>query len=227
MAKKNTTTSLSETSRDAEPATQEVCDSQRNSEPDRYLGKNEKKGHVMTAPPASTELAEHELWDSQKQSLTAIETMVGHELSLVSSRMTWFVISQSFLFGAYATITTDPVRMSVFDPKNTDPGFGAFTTQLIVFAVPVVGLLIAFAAHRSVKAAGLVLDDLLSSRGRILESLNTVLKKHGLEQIPVIGDCKQRSARLSTTIRDGELPLWLLPMAMAIVWITVLAVRID
>lgn len=199
----------------------------RVSEPDRSLEKNEAKGHVVTASHHSTESAEHDRWDMQNQALTAIEAMVGHELSLVSSRMTWFAISQSFLFGAYATITTDPVRMSVFDPKTANPGAGAFTTQLIVFAVPVVGLLIAFAAYRSVHAAGLVLDDLVSSRGRILESLNTVLKGHGLEQIPVIGDCKQRSARLSTTIRDGELPLWLLPMAMAIVWIIVLAVRID
>jgi hypothetical protein len=159
--------------------------------------------------------------------LSSVETMVGHELSLVGNRMTWFAISQSFLFGAYATIATDPVRMKIFDAANTTREFGEFTTKLVLFFVPVVGALFAFAARRSVAAAGRVLDDLMTSRGSLINGINAILKECSVTEIPVIGDVDQRSKALKTTIRDGELPLWLLPWGMAVVWLTMLLIRLP
>jgi hypothetical protein len=69
------------------PATTEDSESNRYSEPDGDSEKNSKKGHVVTASPLATELPQEKLLEMQKQALTAIEAMVGHELALVSSRI--------------------------------------------------------------------------------------------------------------------------------------------
>lgn len=160
------------------------------------------------------------------QILTAVETMIGHELSLVGNRMTWFAISQSFLFGAYATIATDPVRMKIFDTTNTTREYGEFTTKLVLFFIPVVGALFAIAARCSVAADGRVLDELTTMRGSVTRRMNTYISDATLA-IPIVGDKDQRPKSLKTTIRDGELPLWLLPWGMAIVWVTMLVIRLP
>lgn len=165
-----------------------------------------------------------------RENLSATEAMVAHELSLVGNRMTWFAISQSFLFGAYATIATDPKRLQLLDPKRTEQLPGEFTTFLILLSIPLVGLLFAFAAFQSVRAAGRVLDELMTCRGKCLRLINDSTGSTNIPTIPVIGTYEDRrdySKALANTIKHGELPLWLLPWAMGLIWIAVLAIRIP
>jgi hypothetical protein len=162
-----------------------------------------------------------------RQNLLAVETMIGHELSLIGNRVIWFAISQSFLFGAYATIATDPTRNTIYEATDTTRQFGEFTIKLVLFMVPVVGALFAFAARRSVAAAGRVLDELMTSRGSLLTSINTELNQYSIPDLPVVGDAEQRPKSLRSTIRDGELPLWLLPWGMGIVWVLMLFIRLP
>ncbi len=165
-----------------------------------------------------------------RDNLSATEVMVGHELSLIGNRMTWFAISQSFLFGAYATIATDPARLRLLDPKRSEQLPGEFTTFLILVSIPLVGLLFAFAAFKSVGAAGRVLDELMTQRGKYLKLINESARSANTPSIPVIGTSQDRleySKALLNTIRDGELPLWLLPFGMGLIWVAVLGIRIP
>lgn len=159
-----------------------------------------------------------------------IEALVSHEYALIGNRMVWFAISQSFLFGSYATIATDGIRLaSVF--VNQPPGApGAITVRLLLLVVPLVGLLFAYAALRSVRAASDVLEVLDPARGKILSQANEILLRYGFDPLPVIGDSMQRNSfdtRLGTTIRRGNFPQWLLPSSMIVVWLVTVAIRVP
>jgi hypothetical protein len=54
----------------------------------------------FTVTPDSAAPSKHELI---KENLAHLERMIGHELGLIGTRMSWFAISQSFLFSAYVT----------------------------------------------------------------------------------------------------------------------------
>jgi hypothetical protein len=159
-----------------------------------------------------------------RTTLERVEAMVGHELGLIGTRMTWFAISQSFLFGAYATIATDPARLERLAraAAATQPVAGAITVRFLLFALPIVGIFFAVAAYLSVQAAERVLRHLDHSRGRLIERLNRALSRNGYETIPVLGTPTQRDAYsrgFGRTSAFGRVPQWMLPWIMVVVWL--------
>jgi hypothetical protein len=159
--------------------------------------------------------------------LALVETMIGHEFALIGNRMTWLSISQSFLFGAYASIATDPHREGVFRSLTSSRESGDFTADLILFLVPVVGALFAFAARRGVSAAQKVLEDLMECRGALTEKINFGIDRRELKGIPILGISSQRPKHLQSTVVSGDLPLVLLPWGMGLIWATVLLIRLP
>jgi hypothetical protein len=164
--------------------------------------------------------------------LRYLETVYGHELALIGNRMTWFAITQSFLFGAYATIATDPARLdrAFRATTSSDPLVGVTTINVLLLVMPVLGIAIALAAFFSVRAAGTVRAHLGAARGDLQKQLNEALKANGLRQIPVIGTREQRieygGPEFGRTIFFGRLPEWVLPFAMIAVWTVALGLRL-
>jgi hypothetical protein len=143
-----------------------------------------------------------------------IEALVSHEYSLIGNRMVWFAISESFLFGAFASFAKDKAVFSV--------GLG----WMLLWGIPLVGILFAFAAFISVRAAGRVLEVLDQARGNILQKMNLALKKHGHDPVPTIGNEEQRvsfNPLLKRTIAHGNFPQNVLPISMIVVWVVSVA----
>jgi hypothetical protein len=180
------------------------------------------------ARPMSTD--DTALLTTIRSNIERIEALAVHEYSLIGNRMVWFAISQSFLFGAYATIATDSVRLAAIFGAPGAVTYGALTGKLLLVVVPFVGLLFALAAAISVRAASDVLAVLDPSRGRMLHQMNDILIRNGFEPIPVIGDANQRfsfNSRLGTTIRRGNLPQVLLPYSMIAIWAVTVLIRVP
>jgi hypothetical protein len=177
-------------------------------------------------------------FDSLRDVLGYVETLHAHELGFIGSRMTWFAIAESFLFGAYATIATDPVRLRAAEAARiatatTHPAVST-TTSFLLLALPVVGLAFAVVAWISVRAAGRVLTELDRFRGDLLLQCNAQFLAQGRQPIPVVGDAAQRHAYqsrgkrpLAGTNWQGRLPQWVLPLLMAAVWAWMLLSRFN
>ena len=158
-----------------------------------------------------------------RTTLERVEAMVSLESSLIGSRMTWFAISQSFLFGSYATIATDPSRLERLArvAAATQPVAGSVTMRLLLFSLPIVGIAFAVSAFLSVVAAARVLEALDLTRGNLIERFNRALERCGYDRVPVLGSPRQRDAYspgLGRTIHLGRAPQWVLPWVMIIVW---------
>ncbi|MFN6399001.1 MAG: hypothetical protein ACK449_03815 [Planctomycetota bacterium] len=159
-----------------------------------------------------------------------IEALASHEYALIGNRMVWFAISQSFLFGSYATIATDSIRLTSMFVNQPSGAPGALTGRLLLLVVPLVGLLFAYAALRSVGAASDVLKVLDPARGKILTQANEILLRYGFDPLPVIGNSNQRKSfdtRLGTTIFRGNFPQWVLPSSMIVVWLGTVVIRVP
>jgi hypothetical protein len=177
-------------------------------------------------------------FDSLREVLSYVETLHAHELGFIGSRMNWFAIAESFLFGAYATIATDPARLRAVEhaaagTATTHPAVAA-TTSFLLLALPIVGLTFAVVAWVSVRAAGRVLTELDRFRGDLLLLCNEQFKAQGRPPIPVVGNAGQRKtyqfngARpLAGTNWQGRLPQWVLPLLMAAVWAWLLLSRFN
>ena len=166
------------------------------------------------------------------QLLERVEALATHELNLIGNRMTWFAISQSFLFGAYATIATDNARLlKAFGPGGVGSNeAGAATIKLFLIALPIIGFLFALAARISTAAADRVLSFLDPARGNLLIALNAHPDANDCEAIPVIGNGQQRAAfnaKLGSTIIHGNVGQRCLPWAMMLVWAWALLSRFD
>lgn len=171
------------------------------------------------------------------EALNFIETLTSHELALIGNRMTWFVVSQAFLFGAYVTIATDPVRLqhafTIGQAVENRP-VGANTITWLLFITPIIGMAISVAGWLSVKAATTVQGTLEQTRGDLIVEYNKILKLNNIKEIPVIGTYKHRydsgegkNVKLANTVFWGRLPEWLLPWGMTLAWAAALALRIK
>ena len=112
----------------------------------------------MSIEPASTGAGLPE--DVLKYVLDRQDRQIDTEMNLVSARMTWLVISQSFLFGAF-------IGSGSLEPKV----FGESVQAL----VSVVGLLICAWVRTGVAAALAVVDRRKDERRPILASLSKIL----------------------------------------------------
>jgi hypothetical protein len=142
--------------------------------------------------------------DVLKYALARYDDQIDIELNLISARMTWLVISQSFLFGTFVA------------GANIEPRAFGYAVQALV---SVVGLLSSVWVRTGIEAALRVVDRRKDERRPVLESLSAEL----VIALPAVH-------RADREHQDGNTPTRRIPTLLAIVWVTFMllwAVRIG
>jgi hypothetical protein len=147
--------------------------------------------------------------DSHKQDVHSIvlsqlgrlDGAIEKEFTLVSDRMVWMVISESFIFGAFTTAVVN------YEPNKTL----CYAILVLIAALPVLGVLIADLARRAINAAHTAADRLKDERER-LERMFV-----GQLRVDLI------SSKLETHAA-GNLPPKLLPRIITLAWAVFLIV---
>jgi hypothetical protein len=131
-----------------------------------------------------------------------IESKVGHEINLIDHRMTWLVVSESFLFGAFAAVVAS------LNPKIP-------LHAVLLWLLPVVGICVVVLVYPSLIAAHFVMADLIKARGVI----ECKLKDAGFEYLPKVGGRATRDRRW--TYLAGAVPMWFVPIVILAAWVIV------
>jgi hypothetical protein len=133
-----------------------------------------------------------------------VEAKLHYEAGWTAHRMMWLVVSQSFLFSAFATTV-----------QNGRPAlkWGA-PESLLVWVLPLLGLAHSSAAFVSMRSSRKVDHAILVARGRIEERLRHL---PGLEHLPLLG-YDNRTGSLRRTIFTGSMASRVIPGSLLIAW---------
>ena len=134
--------------------------------------------------------------------LGRLDAAIEKEFTLVSDRMTWMSVSESFIFGAFVTAAVS------YKPGTQQLGI---LIQTILFILPTLGLSIAFLAHQAIPAAHTAADRLKERREKIEDMFLGALR---VELV---------SSKLHTHSL-GNLPPKYLPPIIMLVWVALLLV---
>jgi hypothetical protein len=130
--------------------------------------------------------------------LNRIGSAEDRELALINGRMSWLVISESFIFSAFTTAVANAARSQVL--------------RSFVLLMPLVGLLLALLVYPAILAAGSTASRLRAERARcelkVPEELRVQLES---------------SARAHFW---GSLPTHAIPVMLILVWIVVVVVLV-
>jgi hypothetical protein len=138
---------------------------------------------------------------SEKDLLNRLDTMVKVNLDLVGHRMGWLLVSQSFLFTAFALAAAH-----VHSPSAVP------ALRLIVWLVPLIGIAVAALVGISIAAAIWVLWEIKGTRRRLeARLLAPYAASTGPSSVP------------RHSIKDwlGHLPALVLPLGFVGAWILV------
>ena len=141
--------------------------------------------------------------------LDRIDKQVEIELNLVNARMSWLVISESFLFNAFVGAGSDSIR---------PPGAGL----AIQVAMGLIGFLIAKYVNSSVRAALRVIDERKGQREPMEARLLTLLRaKARDDRVDLPSDPLNSKWHRDGTTAPEEIPGLLMRgwMALAVVWV--------
>ena len=140
-----------------------------------------------------------------------IESKIAHEISLLGHRMTWLVISESFLFSAFSIILTSANMVTK-------------TAPVLLLLLPSVGIAVVLFVYPSLFAAHRVMAALLRSRSEIERKLISLTQI----KLPELGGLTDtRNPELGWTLWCGSLPVWCVPAVILVAWILVLLIRIS
>ena len=140
-----------------------------------------------------------------------VEQLLASELQWLSNRVSWLFISQAFCLAAHAVLVTAQAM-----PLQLD-------FVILKWAMPVFGILSCAFVYASVLAARAVAYRLADERASLTARINRAMNLH----IPKVGAGQHlREARLSWTRRAGGAPHHVLPIALAAIWIGLLAARL-
>jgi hypothetical protein len=138
-----------------------------------------------------------------------VEAKLHYEAGWTAHRMMWLVVSQSFLFSAFATTV-----------QNGRPAFawGAPASWLL-WVLPALGLAQATAASVSMRSSRKCDHAILVARGRIEERLRAL---PGLADLPLLG-YDNRTGPLRRTIFTGSMASRVIPVTLIVAWSLMLA----
>lgn len=155
-----------------------------------------------------------------------IESKVAHEISLIRHRMTWLVVSASFLFGAFAAILTHSANAAAAatNAVTSQPGVqvSPTATRLLVL-LPFLGVLLVVFVLPSLWAARAVMRALSTPRASIEAKLQKLTSDL---ELPILGSGKSRG-KLWWTSTCGDVSLLGVPVLLFLAWGAVLWVRAD
>ena len=145
--------------------------------------------------------------------LDRIDKQVEIELNLINARMSWLVISESFLFNAFVGAGSESIR---------PPGVGL----AIQVAMVVIGLVIAKSVKAAVEAALEVIEDRKKERKPLEVCLLAAMRVHVANPALKLPSVDRDDPRH----RDGTVPARYIPasvmygwVALAVVWVCRLA----
>ncbi len=110
----------------------------------------------------TTRSGEEDLIGIWKYALDRIDRQIEIELNLINARMSWLVISESFLFNAFVAAGSDSIK---------PPGAGV----LLQSAVAVMGFLIAAFVNSAVKAALAIIETRKAERAPMEARLGALM----------------------------------------------------
>ena len=126
---------------------------------------------------------------------------MAHEINLINARMTWLVVSESFIFSA------DSVILSA--SKETSAG------RALLWVLPVLGIVLASLVWPSLLAAKNVMHALEDDRGKV----DKIIEEVATLGVTSLGP--DRKGRLDKTNKVGDMPVELVPPLLAVAWIIV------
>lgn len=135
-----------------------------------------------------------------------VESRVAHEVNFIGNRMTWLVVSESFLFTAFATILTVPNAQVTA------------TARCLAISLPVLGVSIAAIVWPSVLAATKVMHALTQTRGTI----DKQIKRLAIPNWISLGT-ESREPWLRDTVARGDWPVKYVPPLLIAAWLAVIA----
>ncbi|MDJ0731761.1 MAG: hypothetical protein QNJ33_17415 [Crocosphaera sp.] len=131
-----------------------------------------------------------------------VQSLIMKELTLINSRMSWLLISETFLIAAYATLIND------FEPQ--------YYTVINVFLVmlPVGGSLLSLLSLMAILSADAVATYLGCREGHIMKSVNRIYKK----KISRVSSYKFRQKKIRWTLWVGSIPNFMIPLSISLFW---------
>jgi len=126
------------------------------------------------------------------------------EAGWVGQRMSWLVISQSFLFSAFATAAGRPEAILI----------------VLKWIVPIMGWVQAMATRVSIVSASNVDSELYKTRS--LLDIGLRLYAPGMSKLPPLGDV--RAGRLYSSRFRGALSIRIIPSSLLLAWSILLIV---
>ncbi len=122
--------------------------------------------------------------------LTRIGSAIDKELTLINERMTWLVVSESFMFSAFT--------MAVANQEK------AVVLNTLIYVMPVVGLLLALLVYPGLLAAHFT--------ARVLKQ-----ERHEFE-LRLPGDLQVKLLAPARAHVLGSIPAFVIPVMLILVW---------
>jgi hypothetical protein len=139
---------------------------------------------------------------------TYVEQMLFAEYQWINNRLSWLFISQSFCISAYTILSTSAAER--FADRNT--------IAILQKGLPIFGMVCCVVVFLAVSAAKKVAGSLKKERARLVHYINenspAVIPLTGAE-----GDLKDAK----WTYWCGELPHWVLPWVLGILWFALMS----
>lgn len=136
-----------------------------------------------------------------------VQQLLGAEYQWINNRVSWLFISQSFCITAYTILATSTgVRFT-----------GRNTISILEVGLPVFGIISCAAVGVAVFAATRVARSLAKERGRLTRYIN----ENSPITIPLVG-AESGLRKGSCTYWSGELPHWILPWVLAVLWLLII-----
>jgi hypothetical protein len=132
-----------------------------------------------------------------------LESKIGHEVALIGHRMEWLVVSEAFLFGAFATVLASG-------------SMDASARRTMVLLLPILGMTLAGLASIGVLAALAVSRALLKARGVID---NNVRRLTAMEEWSKLGYRSSRKKSIRWTEPGGKVTAILVPPLILLAWV--------
>jgi hypothetical protein len=184
---------------------------------------------VPLAPLSAQSSSAQSSWDRDVIKLCylgeLIESKVAHEISLTGHRMTWLVVSESFLFGAFAAVLTYSANAvaATANAVASQPGVQVSqTATTLLILLPALGMLLVLFVLPSLWAARAVMMELLTARA----SIETKLQDLTFKNLPILGSGESRG-KLKWTSTCGDVSLLGVPVLLFFAWGAVFYARMQ
>lgn len=147
--------------------------------------------------------------------LQRLDAGITGEFNVINARMSWLVIGEAFIFGAFATVL---IGYSPTHPLKV-------VMETLLYSMPLLGVAVAVPVDVSIRAAHLAADYLKKERDELESHVSEHLR---IAKVGVGGDLPAiRGARGGAGLhvhRRGNAPAVWVPKLIAVSWIVVLVV---